>query len=246
MQRHFQKFRYAVMVGAVLAPLGAFGVASLLAPAHADNLYGDEVVLQGLDKITARVSTFHVKVGQPHRYGSMDIQLFACERTPPEEPPESVAFLKIKDVIDEENPIEYFSGWMYASSPALHGLEHPVHDIWVKECIPSDKPKPKVVVVQSPDSTAEPQKKEKSFLEKIFVTDEDHDEDAVDSERSDSQLKNLESPDTGQATEQGTGQATGNTPAQTGGALPSASTVIKPLENTPEDKPEDTTTTDSQ
>ena len=195
------------------------------APAYGENLYGGEVVLQGLDKITARVSTFHVKVGQIYRYGSMDIELFACERTPPEEPPESVAFLKIKDVIDADNPIEYFSGWMYASSPALHSLEHPVHDVWVKECIPSAKPKPKVVVVESPDSTAKPAKKEKSFLEKIFLPKDEHDEEAVDSERSDSQLKNLQ---------EGT-----NTTTET----PSASTLIKPSQNEQENQKKESTTT---
>ena len=218
------KLRPLTIVGGMVVSL----VMGASTTASAENLYGDEVVLQGLDKITARVSTFNVKVGQVYRYGSMDIQLFACERTPPEEPPESVAFLKIKDVIDPENPIEYFSGWMYASSPALHGLEHPVHDVWVKECIPSAKPKPNVVVVESPDSTAKPEKKEKSFLEKIFLPKDENDEDAVDKERSDSQLKNLQD-----------GVNTG-TP-------PSASTLIQTPENTlgnkKENQSEDSTTT---
>ena len=228
MLTHIQKIRPVMMVGGL-----AVGLAM---PASAGNLYGSEVVLQGLDKITARVITFNVKVGQVHRYGSMDIELFACERTPPEDPPESIAFLKIKDVIDTENPIEYFSGWMYASSPALHSLEHPVHDIWVKECIPSEKPKPKVVVVQSPDSTAQPQKKEKSFLEKLFLSDEEHDEQSVDSERSDSQLKNLQSPNAEQNAEQvldklKNKQKSENNAPESGNEPPSASTVIKTPEN---------------
>ena len=220
MQSHIKKLCYRIMVGGV----GAL----LVLPVAADNLYGDEVVLQGLDKITARVSTFNVKVGQVHRYGSMHIELFACERTPPEEPPESVAFLKIKDVIDEDNPIEYFSGWMYASSPALHSLEHPVHDVWVKECIPSDKPKPKVVVIESPDSTAQPQREEKSFLQKLFLPKDENDEDSVDSERSDSQLKNLNN--------NGTDMPESDTqPSEPSGAkIPRASTTIKTLENKPE------------
>ena len=212
--KNSQKMRHLACIGGVMASL------SLATPATSENLYGEEVVLQGLDKITARVSTFTVKVGQAHRYGSMHIELFACERTPPEEPPESIAFLKIKDVIDADDPIDYFSGWMYASSPALHSLEHPVHDIWVKECIPSEKPKPKVVVVQSPDSTAKPEKKEKSFLEKLFLSDEDNDEQSVDNERSDSQLKNLEST------------TPNSSPNPSPSTPPSASTVIKPPENT--------------
>ena len=187
--------------------------------ASAENLYGDEVVLQGLDKITARVSTFNVKVGQVHRYGSMHIELFACERTPPEEPPESIAFLKIKDVINEDEPVEYFSGWMYASSPALHSLEHPVHDVWVKECIPSDKQKPSVVVIESPNSTGKGEKNPSSLLlDKLSINKEINDEQAVDRERSDSQLQNLE----------GAKQSDNKT------SVPTATTLIKTLENTDE------------
>lgn len=118
--------------------------------AYAKNIAGETVVLQGLDKVTARINTFSVPVGKNYRYGALDIQVSACERTPPEEPPESVAFLKITDVVDGENPQDYFSGWMYASSPALNSLEHPVYDVWVTDCIPGVDKKPVVVVVPQP------------------------------------------------------------------------------------------------
>ena len=57
-----------------------------------------------------------------------------CERTPPEEPPESTVFLEIFEIRPDKDPTPLFRGWMFASSPALSALEHPVYDVWVLEC----------------------------------------------------------------------------------------------------------------
>ena len=92
------------------------------------------VVLQGLDKITARISTFRVRVGETVRFGTLEITARACYETPPVEPPESAAFLQI-DATDPGRPAErVFSGWMFASSPSISALEHPVYDVWVLDC----------------------------------------------------------------------------------------------------------------
>jgi hypothetical protein len=95
---------------------------------------GDRVVLQGLDKVTARVSTFEAPLGVTVRFGTLSITLRGCNRTPPEEPPESAAFLDIFEARVGEAPVSLFRGWMFASSPALSALEHPVYDVWVLEC----------------------------------------------------------------------------------------------------------------
>jgi hypothetical protein len=62
----------------------------------------------------------------------------ACRETPPTEPPESAAFLVIRELPPvsevERAPVDLFSGWMFASSPAVSALEHPVYDIWVVDC----------------------------------------------------------------------------------------------------------------
>jgi hypothetical protein len=93
-------------------------------------------VLQGLDKITARISTFEAPVNQPARFGSLEITVRRCQKTPPEEPPESAAFLEIVDVRPDSPSVLLFSGWMFASSPAVSALEHPVYDVWVIDCKP--------------------------------------------------------------------------------------------------------------
>lgn len=91
-------------------------------------------VLRGLNKITARVRELEIPVGGGGHFGSLHIEVRACYKTPADEAPESVAFVKI---YDQEAPQEEqlkFSGWMYASSPGLSTLEHPVYSVWALDC----------------------------------------------------------------------------------------------------------------
>ncbi len=116
-------------VGLLLALL----LAPVAARAAAEEPYA-VVVLQGLDKITARISTFTAPIDRTVRFGTLEITARACYKTPPVEPPESAAFLQI-DAVDPGRPGErVFSGWMFASSPSLSALEHPVYDVWVLDC----------------------------------------------------------------------------------------------------------------
>jgi len=93
-----------------------------------------EVVLQGLDKVTARISTIDAPLNQAVHFGTLEIVPHACFKAPPEEEPESAAFLEIDDVKPGEPKVPLFTGWMFASSPALSALEHPVYDVWVLDC----------------------------------------------------------------------------------------------------------------
>ena len=110
--------------------LAAAGLGSLWG-ARAD---AAEAVLQGLDKVTARVSTFAAPIGLPVRFGTLEIVADTCVKRPPEEPPETAAFLDIYEIRPGEPRQKIFSGWMFASSPALNPLEHPVYDVWLKDC----------------------------------------------------------------------------------------------------------------
>lgn len=90
-------------------------------------------MLQALDKITARVKRIPVKIGQATTFGTLSIQVSACRKAPPEDSPEAVAFLTITDTRSAPPQI-VFKGWMFASSPALSAMDHPVYDIWVVDC----------------------------------------------------------------------------------------------------------------
>jgi hypothetical protein len=103
------------------------------APATADPF--PIAVLRTLDKVTARVSTIQVPVGSATELGSLEVTVRACDKRPPEETPESAAFLEISEAKQGEPAKMLFSGWMFASSPSLSALEHPIYDIWVVDCV---------------------------------------------------------------------------------------------------------------
>ncbi len=97
-------------------------------------LVGDGAFLQGLDKITARLRPIELGVGETIVFGTLRITLRSCRKAPPEEAPESIAFLEISEVRSQRGAVNLFNGWMFASSPALSALEHPVYDVWVTDC----------------------------------------------------------------------------------------------------------------
>ncbi len=93
------------------------------------------VVLQGLDKVTARVSTIEMAIGSSTRFGTLDITARICHKRPPEDSPETTVFLEIRESREGKAAVLLFNGWMFASSPALSALEHPVYDVWVIDCV---------------------------------------------------------------------------------------------------------------
>lgn len=94
-------------------------------------------VMRGLDKVTARVSTIYAPVGEPVRFGNLEIVARTCDKAPPEERPEAAAFVDITEAKPEEPAVTVYQGWMFASSPALAAMDHPVYDIWVLDCVKS-------------------------------------------------------------------------------------------------------------
>lgn len=134
--------RYAQEIGTwllVLASLCGSGAVQAQSPIAQQEgwITGSGVQLQTLDKITARIATTDAKLSQPVRFGTLEITAFHCAYRPPEAPPETAAFLQIKDIgytDTDDAGVVVFSGWMFASSPAISGLEHPVYDVTVLAC----------------------------------------------------------------------------------------------------------------
>ena len=111
--------------GAMVSALGAEMIAEPLAQ------------MQGLDKITARVSQFNAPVGQTVRFGTLSVTVRDCRRSPPEERPENAAFVEIYESRPGEEKERLFSGWMFSSSPALSALDHAVYDVNLLACRPA-------------------------------------------------------------------------------------------------------------
>jgi hypothetical protein len=115
--------------------LGIGLLAALSAKTAAADMIAEPVaVLQGLDKITARASDFAAPVGQAVRFGNLSILVRACDKNPPEDTPESAAFLEIDTMRPGADKVLEFSGWMFAQSPALSSLEDPIYDVIVLDC----------------------------------------------------------------------------------------------------------------
>ncbi|MCD8525876.1 MAG: DUF2155 domain-containing protein [Alphaproteobacteria bacterium] len=138
--------------------LGALSVLTLLMPCGAYSAQPTEdypvVKLQTLDKITARTDTFEARVGSTVKFGPLYVKVQACRKTSPIELPEAAAFLQVWEIVRDTDTIAanalasgaekgkpqwVFSGWMFASSPALSPMDHPVYDVWVIDCLQDQK-----------------------------------------------------------------------------------------------------------
>jgi len=117
-----------------LAALAALPAAAGQAAATIDQPIAE---LRGLDKITARTQPLEAKVGDTIQFGTLGITVRACRKAPPEDPPESAAFLEITDTPPGKPTAPVFTGWMFASSPGVSALDHPVYDVWVVSCTDS-------------------------------------------------------------------------------------------------------------
>lgn len=90
--------------------------------------------LQTLDKVTGRVRTLEAPVEREVMVGTLSVVVRACRKRPPEEPPESAAYLDVVERKSGEQAQSVFRGWMFASAPAVSAMDHPVYDIWVVGC----------------------------------------------------------------------------------------------------------------
>jgi hypothetical protein len=100
----------------------------------------DTARLRALDKVTARTTTFDVPVREEAAFGTLSVAVDACFAAPPTAMPESAAFLRIVDNPPNGESAEVFSGWMFASSPAVSALDHAVFDVWVIACLDAPVP----------------------------------------------------------------------------------------------------------
>jgi len=92
------------------------------------------LVMRGLDKITGRATTILIPIGKSAQFATLTITARYCYSTPASETPETAAFVQIDDHRPDQPARRIFSGWMYASSPGLNGMEHPLYDAWVMTC----------------------------------------------------------------------------------------------------------------
>ena len=129
---------------------------------------GTVLTLRGLDKITGRPTTFTAPMNKPVKFATLTITVRYCYSTPPSEPPETAAFVQVVDQRPDQGTKPIFSGWMYASTPGLNGMEHPLYDVWAIGCNNVATPgSPAVTASTAPVKVAAPDSSDKEKAEEL-------------------------------------------------------------------------------
>ena len=165
--------RKAQGMGNVMARLGvSVAVLALLimgAPSHAlaDKIKNPIAIFSGLDKITGRILSFEVGIDETVEYGAFLVTPRVCYTRPITEPQNTTAFIEVDEITVGGDTKRLFGGWIFASSPGLNGVEHPIYDVWLIGCkggtvvIPESteitpKSPPPPSATQAPASGAQP------------------------------------------------------------------------------------------
>jgi hypothetical protein len=136
------------------------------APGNAAPQPGDEVVVEpppqrianptavfsGLDKITGRIISFDVAINETVQFGALQVTPRVCYSRPPTETPNTDSFVEVDEVTLQGEIKRIFTGWMFAASPGLHAVEHPIYDVWITDCKGGKNPN----VAEAPAEPAAP------------------------------------------------------------------------------------------
>jgi len=127
-------FRVASRVAMTAATLGALAVGA----ARADRIENGVAVFAALDKVTARTSKFEVPLNETATFGALKVTPRVCYSRPPTEQPKTTSFVEVDEIQLDGQQKRIFTGWMFAESPGINAVEHPVFDVWLTDC---EKPK---------------------------------------------------------------------------------------------------------
>ncbi len=100
----------------------------------AQKIVNPTAVFSGLDKITGRIITFPVQINETVRFGALEVTPRACYTRPPTEAPNTDGFVEVDELTLQGELRRIFTGWMFAASPGLNAVEHPIYDIWLADC----------------------------------------------------------------------------------------------------------------
>ena len=125
----------------------------------AQKIVNPTAVFSGLDKITGRITAFDVAINETVQFGALQVTPRVCYTRPPTETQNTDAFVQVDEITLQGEVKRIFSGWMFAASPGLHGVEHPIYDVWLTDCKGGAPP---VVQVQAPAPAPAPARQPRS------------------------------------------------------------------------------------
>lgn len=116
---------------------------ALTPSAHAARIENPVAVFSGIDKITGRITTFDVYIGETVQFGALQVTPRVCYNRDDTEAPKTDSFVEVDEITLDRKIRRIFTGWMFADSPGLNAVEHPVYDVWLDSCkAKSDLPPP--------------------------------------------------------------------------------------------------------
>jgi hypothetical protein len=118
----------------------------------AQKIVNKKATFSGLDKITGRIINFDEDIGETVQFGALRVKTDACYTRPATEATNTDAFVEVDEITLQGEVKRIFSGWMYAASPGLHGVEHPIYDIWLTDC----KEPQQTIATAAPDPATKP------------------------------------------------------------------------------------------
>ena len=118
----------------------------------AQKIINKKASFSGLDKITGRIINFDEDIGETVQFGALRVKTDACYTRPATEAANTDAFVEVDEITLQGEVKRIFSGWMYAASPGLHAVEHPIYDIWLTDC----KDPETTVVTAAPEPSPPP------------------------------------------------------------------------------------------
>jgi hypothetical protein len=119
---------------AAAPPPPASPPADVVTAPPAQRITNPTAVFNGLDKITGRITSFESAIGETVQFGALQVTARACYSRPPTETPLTDGFVEVDEVTLQGEVRRIFTGWMFAASPGLHGVEHAVYDVWLVDC----------------------------------------------------------------------------------------------------------------
>lgn len=120
---------------------------------HAERMENGVAVFAALDKVTARISRFEVPLNETVKFGALKVTPRICFSRPPTEPPKTTSFVEVDEILLDGAEKRIFTGWMFAESPGLNAVEHPVFDVWLTDC---QKPKGSIAQQRTPGADGAP------------------------------------------------------------------------------------------
>lgn len=125
-----------------LVILAGLAVAFWPRDGEAQQIRNQIAVFAALDKVTARISPLEIPINKSKTFGALTITPRTCNTKPPTEEPQTSVFVEVEETQLDNSQKRIFTGWMFAESPGLHGVEHPVFDVWLTSCKTLDAGKP--------------------------------------------------------------------------------------------------------